>query len=186
MSDVKKRGFLERHGIVRSSIREDIFLFGIPALLVFSTGVIVSARDGWEGLPSTLWRLIRHPRNLITLPLQQWVGLALILIGFTLLFVSLGTLKRNYASTLVVRRDHRLITHGIYRFVRHPLYLGVILITIGVPTYAYSLRGLLIMLLLIPIFLNRIRMEEKLLTEEFGEAYLAFKKVTKKLVPFIY
>jgi len=39
---------------------------------------------------------------------------------------------------------------------------------------------------LIPIFLNRIRMEERLLTEEFGDAYRAYKKATSKLIPFIY
>ena len=39
---------------------------------------------------------------------------------------------------------------------------------------------------LIPIFLNRIRMEERLLTEEFGDEYRAYKEATRKLIPFVY
>ena len=54
------------------------------------------------------------------------------------------------------------------------------------PVYASSLFGLLTMLVLIPILLNRIRMEERLLTEEFGDAYRTYKETTSKLIPFIY
>jgi protein-S-isoprenylcysteine O-methyltransferase Ste14 len=56
----------------------------------------------------------------------------------------------------------------------------------GLPVYAASLYGFLTMLVLIPIFLNRIRLEEKLLTEEFQDEYQKYKKTTKKLIPFIY
>jgi protein-S-isoprenylcysteine O-methyltransferase Ste14 len=47
-------------------------------------------------------------------------------------------------------------------------------------------HGILIMLVLVPIFLIRIRMEERLLMEEFGDAYQAYQAATSKLVPFIY
>ncbi len=96
------------------------------------------------------------------------------------------TLWRFYFSTLVIREDHQLITHGIYRFVRHPIYLGAITGLIGVPVYVSSVYGLLTMALLIPIFLNRIRMEEKLLTTEFGDAHRTYMEATSKLIPFIY
>jgi protein-S-isoprenylcysteine O-methyltransferase Ste14 len=52
--------------------------------------------------------------------------------------------------------------------------------------YAASMTGFLISLLLIPVVLNRIRLEEELLTEEFQDAYQEYKKRTKKLIPFIY
>jgi len=86
----------------------------------------------------------------------------------------------------VIREDHQLITHGIYRYTRHPVYLGVIMAILGLPIFASSLYGLLIMLVLIPIFLYRIGMEERLLTEEFGDAYRDYQETTSKLVPFIY
>ena len=56
----------------------------------------------------------------------------------------------------------------------------------GLPLYAASMYGFLISLLLIPIILNRIRLEEELLTEEFVDAYQKYKETTIKLIPFIY
>ena len=56
----------------------------------------------------------------------------------------------------------------------------------GLPVYAASMYGFLTSLLLIPIILNRIRLEEELLTEEFQDAYQKYKETTKKLIPFIY
>jgi len=108
-------------------------------------------------------------------------------IGFAIAFTALFTLKRSYASTLVTRVDHRLITHGISRFVRHPAYLGLLLIlVVALPVYASSGWGFLILSLLIPIFLGRIRMEERLLTEHFGDEYREYQASTRKLIPFLY
>jgi hypothetical protein len=56
----------------------------------------------------------------------------------------------------------------------------------GIPKVAERLRDLLAMLALIPVFLNRIRMEERLLTEEFQDAYRQYKEKTKALIPFVY
>ena len=169
-----KRGFLARHGIVRNAIREDVLFFAIPWVFVLFAGMGVSA-----------WDLVRQQGDLYILSVQSIVGLALIVIGFTILLVAQVTLRRYYSSTLVIREDHQLITHGIYRFVRHPIYLGNIMVFIGVPVYVSSLYGLLIMSALIPIFLNRIRIEERMLTEEFGDAYRTYKEATSKLIPFI-
>ncbi len=96
------------------------------------------------------------------------------------------TLWKNYSATVVIKKGHQLITHGIYRFTRNPIYLGAIMIVIGLPVFVASFYGLVTMLVLIPIILNRIRLEEKLLTEEFQELYLKYKETTKKLIPLIY
>ena len=63
---------------------------------------------------------------------------------------------------------------------------GVITAIIGLSVFASSLYGLLTMSVLIPIILNRIRMEERMLTEEFGDAHRRYKETTSKLIPFIY
>ena len=181
-----KRGFLSRHGIVRNAIRKDVLFFGLPALLVFFFGLVVSARDGYDGLVGAIWDLARHPGNLRLLSIWKIVGLALFVVGLTVALIAVGTLRRFYLSTLVIRKDHQLITHGVYRFTRHPIYLGVLIVCFGVPVYASSLYGFLTMSVLIPIFLNRIRMEERMLIEEFGDAYQAYRKATRKLIPFLY
>jgi protein-S-isoprenylcysteine O-methyltransferase Ste14 len=181
-----KRGFLARQGIVRNAIREDMLYFAIPALLVFTAGLAVSARDGYDGLTAALWNLVRQPRNVYLLSVPNIVGLALFVVGLTIAIIAVGTLGRFYSSTLVTRKDHQLITHGIYQFTRHPIYLGVIIGCFGVPMYASSLYGFLTMSALIPILLNRIRLEERMLTEEFGDAYRTYAETTSRLIPFIY
>jgi protein-S-isoprenylcysteine O-methyltransferase Ste14 len=132
-------------------------------------------------------RQVRKHGDLYILSAQSIIGSALVIIGLTVMIVAQITLWRFYSSTLVIREDHQLITHGVYRFARHPIYLGAIMVVcIGVPVFASSLYGLLTMSTLIPIILNRIRMEERMLTEEFGDAYRTYKETTRKLIPFIY
>ncbi|MFQ5821343.1 MAG: methyltransferase family protein [Candidatus Heimdallarchaeota archaeon] len=170
---------------MRNAIREDVLYFALPALFVFTAGLVLSARDGYHGLVVAIWDLIKQPQSLYLLSVQNIVGLALFVVGLTVALVAVGTLRRFYSSTLVTRKDHQLITHGVYRFTRHPIYLGVLMVSIGVPVYASSLYGLLAMSALIPLFLNRIRIEERMLTEEFGDAYRTYKETTSKLIPFI-
>jgi len=171
---------------VRKTVRKDILLFGIPAFTVFLLGLIVSGRDGYDGLVGTIWNLIKHPGKLRLLSVWNIAGLSLCIVGLTIAIVAQCTLKRFYSSTLVTREDHQLIAHGVYRFARHPLYLGVLIAIMGVPVYAPSLYGFLVLSLLIPIILFRIKMEEEMLIEHFGDEYQAYRKITKKLIPFLY
>ncbi|MFC1650816.1 methyltransferase family protein [Candidatus Latescibacterota bacterium] len=168
-------GFLKRHGIVRNAIRDDMLYFALPAILALFAGLSVSA-----------WTLVRHQGILFAHLKQNYVGLVMYFTGLTIMIVAQITLWKSYSATLVIREDHKLITHGIYRFVRNPIYLGGIFALMGIPVYCSSPYGLLTMSALIPIILNRIRMEEKLLTEEFGDKHRAYKESVSKLIPFIY
>ncbi len=124
--------------------------------------------------------------GVFALSTRSIVRLALIVIELTLTFVAASTLRRFYSPMLRVRNDHQLITYGLYRFVRHPFYTGAGLATVGILIYASSLYGLLILLALVPLLVNRIRIEENLLTAEFGDAHRVYVRGTKKLIPFIY
>ena len=185
-----KNGFLKRHRIVRNAIRDDILQFAIPGMTVFIIELQFCARDGarngLSGFWGTVWSLVKQPQNLSMFSVQSIIGLALIIIGLIIMIVGQATLFRNYSGTVLIRVDHQLITHGIYRFTRNPIYLGAIMVFTGLPVYTASLYGFLTMLILIPIILNRIRLEEKLLTEEFQDAFQKYKETTKKLIPFIY
>jgi len=171
---------------MRRTVKKDILLFGIPALTVFFLGLMVSARDGYNGLVGTIWDLIKHPEKLRLLSAWNIAGLSLFIVGLSIAIVAQLTLKRFYSSTLVTRKDHQLITHGVYRFVRHALYLGVLIAIMGVPVYAPSLYGFLILSLSISIFLLRIKMEEDMLIKHFGDEYQAYRRATKKLIPYLY
>ena len=181
-----KRGFLERHRVVRNSIRKDLIQFALPALTVLIIELQFCISDGLSGFWRTIWGLIKQPGNLSLLPLQSIIGLALFLTGLTIMLVGQTTLWRNYSGTVLIREDHQLITHGIYRSTRNPIYLGGIMAVTGIPVYVASLYGFLSSLVLIPIILNRIRLEERLLTEEFQDAFVRYKETTRKLIPFIY
>ncbi len=170
-----KDGFLKRHGIVRNAIKKDMLYFALPWVIVWTGGLWVCAKD-----------LIREQGSLYVLSVQSGTGLALLAFGFSILITAQITLRKSYASTLIIWENHQLKTHGIYRLVRHPIYLGVILGSMGIAVYASSLYGFLIMSANVPVFLIRIKIEEKLLTKEFGDAYRMYKKKTKKLLPFIY
>ncbi len=158
-----KDGFLKRHGIVRNAIKKDLLQFALPGLTVFTIELIFcNARDGLSGFWGTIWGLVKQPQNLFMFPVQSIIGMALVIIGLIIMIVGQLTLFRNYSGTVVIREDHQLITHGIYRFTRNPIYLGGIMaVCIGIPLYTSSLYGFLTMLILIPIILNRIRLEDQ-------------------------
>jgi protein-S-isoprenylcysteine O-methyltransferase Ste14 len=173
------RDFNKKHQLTHNAIKEDLLQFALPALLIFTAGLLVT------GL-ATILDLSGDPQTLFTLSLSTILGLVLIITGFIIMFVAAGTLRHYYSATLVIREDHQLITHGIYRFCRHPIYLGLLMVSAGLPLFAASLLGLLIMSALIPVLLNRIRLEERLLTEEFGDDYVTYSETTRKLIPYIY
>ena len=180
------RRFLAKHGIVRNAMREDLLFFLLPAGLVFVTALVVTTRTGYHGLWATIWELLSHPGSFFTLPVHSVAGSVIFVIGLTVAIVAQATLWRSYHSTLIVTEDQQLITRGIYRLARHPLYLGVLIAAIGIPVYASSLYGLLIMFVLIPLILNRIRIEERMLTEHFGDVYRKYRETTSKLIPFVH
>lgn len=155
--------------IKRHAIKADAF-FLVPAFFLFCGGM---ALLGWD--------VIR--RQVATL---SPVGLVLVGVGLVFLLVSPLTLRGNYSSTLVIRKDHELVVSGIYRVVRHPIYLGAILVTLGMPISTASWIALPPMLLLIPLVVYRMGVEERLLLEEFGDDYRAYMERTKRLVPFLY
>ena len=100
-----------------------------------------------------------------------------------------ATVENTYLSTLVriqADRKHHVISTGVYGFVRHPLYLGCLLMMFGAPLLLGSMYGLIIGLLGLIAIAGRIIGEEKLLTNEL-EGYEDYKKkVSYRLIPFVW
>ena len=100
---------------------------------------------------------------------------------------SILTLKNRFIYSVAKVEDHKLIETGIYKKIRHPGYLGQLIIFIGV---SISLSNWIsILLMVIPIAIGyhyRIAVEERFMIEQFGQQYSDYLKRTKKLIPMIY
>ena len=114
------------------------------------------------------------------------LGLTLFLTGFTMRMIARRTLGKYFSTKLRVLEDHEIVINGIYRYIRHPAYLGLLCIFLAIPLLFYSLYGFILILLGIPDVLYRIRREERMLIERFGATYKEYTKTTKKLLPYIY
>ncbi len=114
------------------------------------------------------------------------IGLVLIIVGSVIRIVAIATLRRNFSGALRIRADHTLVKNGIYKHMRHPAYLGAILLFAGIPVMLSSLLGLLAMLPLVPYLAHRIRLEERMLIERFGKDYEEYMRSSKRLIPFVY
>jgi protein-S-isoprenylcysteine O-methyltransferase Ste14 len=122
-------------------------------------------------------------------PAAPWgtIGLALIVVGIVVRWTAILSLKRAFTVDVAVAKDQAIVQHGLYSFLRHPSYTGMMLSFLG---FAIALRHWTsLVALLVPItiaLLYRIRVEEQALTGAFGEAYTSYARRTKRLVPFVY
>jgi len=116
----------------------------------------------------------------------SWLGLILFAVGIGIQFAAVRALRGFYTVRLGIQAGHHVITDGAYQFVRHPGYLGHMLCMAGIGLALSSLIALGLTILMLPLLLWRIRHEEQMLSAEFGEEYLSYKKRTKRLIPFIY
>jgi protein-S-isoprenylcysteine O-methyltransferase Ste14 len=115
------------------------------------------------------------------------VGASLYAGGMTFRLVAIISLGKFFTGSVRIHDGHEMIQSGPYRLVRHPAYLGLVVLTIGGITIFASLFGYLcFFLLFLPGLMQRIRVEEEVLTDEFGDGYREYCKRTKRLVPFIY
>jgi len=138
------------------------------------------------GLIVTLWDFVLIQEMAVRLSLVNVAGLGLFLMGVYVRVVAMRTLGEYFLTDLRTERDHRLVKHGIYEHIRHPAYLGTVLFSVGIPLIFSSLYGFLLMLILFPSYLYRIRIEESVLLKEFGDEYREYMKKTKKIIPLIY
>ena len=115
------------------------------------------------------------------------IGSILIIIGLIIRVTSIVTLKQQFTYTVTKIENHELIEKGLYKSIRHPGYLGQLIIFTGISTLLSN--WLSIVLMIIPVLLGyiyRIRVEEKFMIEQMGEKYLDYKNRTKRLIPMIY
>lgn len=114
------------------------------------------------------------------------IGLIMLVAGVAIRFIAMATLKKNFSGLLRIREGHTLVTKGIYHWIRHPAYLGAILIFLAFPIMLSSPLGFVVMFLIVPYLMHRITLEEKMLVEHFGSEYQEYMKTSKRIIPYLY
>jgi protein-S-isoprenylcysteine O-methyltransferase Ste14 len=116
----------------------------------------------------------------------RYLGLVLFVFGSVLRVGAVFVLGRRFSGLVAIQEGHELVTGGLYRVIRHPSYLGLLLGLFGWSLVFRSAIGVLVSLLLVPPLVARMNSEEALLESEFGERYAAYRRRTWRLLPFLY
>jgi protein-S-isoprenylcysteine O-methyltransferase len=118
-------------------------------------------------------------------PLLEYGGLIITSAGLAFTAWGRAILGRNWSAVVTIRQNHRLIRTGPYRWVRHPIYSGLLLAMLGTAIYFGQWRGLVGMAVGLTGFWMKARLEETFLIEQFGEEYIEYKKEVKALIPSV-
>ena len=115
------------------------------------------------------------------------IGALLTIIGLIVRINAIFTLKQHFTYTVTKIENHELIDTGLYKNIRHPGYLGQLIIFAGI---SVSLSNWLsVIFMMIPVlcgYIYRIKTEERFMVENMGQKYIDYQKRTKRLVPMIY
>ena len=118
-------------------------------------------------------------------PVLEGVGLALWVAGLGLAVWARLYIGRNWGMPMTRREEPDLVTTGPYRFIRHPIYTGIILAMIGT-ALAISLFGLVVVAVIAAFFAFSASREERFLAEEFPATFPDYQASTKLLIPFVF
>lgn len=116
----------------------------------------------------------------------RWVGVGLFAVGLMLRIWPVFVLGDRFSGLVAIQPGHALVTTGIYRVIRHPSYLGLLISGFGWGLAFRSGVGLLLAAMYVPPLLARINSEERLLQSQFGAEYDAYRARTSRLIPGIY
>jgi protein-S-isoprenylcysteine O-methyltransferase Ste14 len=123
----------------------------------------------WAALPLADW--------------LRWIGGALGAAGAGLMYWTLASLGKNLTDTVATRRDATLVTHGPYRYVRHPFYVTVGLLMLGMALLTANLAIGISALAVMALLALRTPKEERKLLDKFGEPYRAYRDATGAFLP---
>lgn len=113
----------------------------------------------------------------------RWFGVAISILGLTLMQWTLASLGRNLTDTVETRHDATLITHGPYRWVRHPYYVAAAILILATTLISTNLIIGLSGLFVLALLAIRTPQEEQMLAQRFGSVYQDYQAKTGRFVP---
>lgn len=115
----------------------------------------------------------------------KYLSLAVVILAFVLIVVSLIQLNKNLTAFPTPKENGILITNGVYKFIRHPIYSGIIISTLFFGIYNTNCWEIIISILLFILFYFKSNYEELMLEKHYPD-YKKYKKKSFKFFPFIF
>lgn len=134
----------------------------------------------YQGLPP--------PMNLVLMPRMDWVriiGIVVCVFGLYVTIWARRTIAGNWSSDVTFKQRHELVKTGPYRFVRHPIYTGLLVMCLGSAIEIGRLHCLLSPVVVGIGFWIKLKQEESLMLRHFPVEYPVYQKQVKALVPFV-
>jgi protein-S-isoprenylcysteine O-methyltransferase Ste14 len=159
---------------VRRETRREAIANHLPVLL----GAAMLATPAW--LPDLM------TRRIMTGPDSPALGTVFVAIGLGFAVLGRWYLGRNWSAAVTVKQDHTLIRTGPYRFVRHPIYSGMVLALFGTALATGEPRAFIGAALILLGFVLKLRLEEARMRETFPAEYDDYARHTARLIPGVY
>ncbi|MFX1518023.1 MAG: isoprenylcysteine carboxylmethyltransferase family protein [Promethearchaeota archaeon] len=171
---MRSSGELAKYKAKKFSLVGLVTIFIIAQLWVLGAFIFILNPNffDWSALPLPL--------------LIKWVGLVLTILGMGVEFLTQIYLGRNYSTLLNIRDEHSLITTGPYRYIRHPMYTALITVGVGLSFLSANWYFALPFIITIIVIILRIKKEEEIMIDEFGDEYIQYMKRTKRFIPFLF
>lgn len=161
----------KKKGVKTRNDKRSLILFWIIIPLSLSFGFLMANYQQWNSLNESI----------------AIFGLSLYFIGFVIRWISIIQLKKEFTVDVAISNNHKLKTNGIYKYIRHPSYLGVLMICFGISIALNSFISVLIITIpLLLLLIYRISIEENVLLKEFGKTYEEYMLKTCKMIPKLY
>ena len=116
---------------------------------------------------------------------MAWTGAFLCIAGLAFSIWARAALGRNWSAAVALKEGHELIERGPYRFVRHPIYTGMLAMFIATVIVLGHLSGIVGALLVFVSFWIKLGNEEKLMLKQFPDQYATYQKRVKRIIPFL-
>jgi protein-S-isoprenylcysteine O-methyltransferase Ste14 len=124
-----------------------------------------------------------YQRFLPTSAIVYWAGIALLVAGLALSVWARRHLGSNWSAAVTLKRDHELIRTGPYRFVRHPIYSGLLLAIVGTALTVDEWRALIAVVLIAGGLVAKMRTEDRFLADLFQDEYARYRAKVPALIP---
>ncbi len=153
-----------------SLLAYSVFIWAGAILLFFHPGSLDALMRPW--FPRKIWII--------------WTGVGLVAIGLGFAAWARLHLGRLWSGRVTLKEHHQIIRTGPYAFVRHPIYTGLVLALVGTALAKLTLAAITGLVLLTIGLMIKIRQEERLLTQHFGDAYESYRRDVRALIPYVW